>query len=253
MKDTKIIMGMPITIEIVDKNANVNSLTLGFDYFKYVDDKFSTYKNNSEIMKINRGEIREENYSNDMKEVFKLSEKTKKETNNYFDIKKPDGSYDPSGLVKGWAIHNVVLLFKKNGYKNFCIEAGGDIETNGVNDIGKLWTVGIRNPFKNEEIVKILESKDKGIATSGTYIRGAHIYNPNNKKNKNEKIEDIVSLTVIGDNIYEADRFATAAFAMGKDGIIFIENLPGFEGYMIDKNGIATMTNNFEQYVKQYA
>jgi len=66
----------------------------------------------------------------------------------------------------------------------------------------------------------------------------------------NEPIKDIVSLTVIGPNIYEADRFVTAAFAMGKEGIYFIEKLDGFEGYMIDSNGLATFTSGFEKYVK---
>jgi thiamine biosynthesis lipoprotein len=57
-----------------------------------------------------------------------------------------------------------------------------------------------------------------------------------------------VSITVIGPDVLEADRFATAAFAMGKGGIAFIENLPGFEGYAIDAQGIATMTSGFGAY-----
>jgi thiamine biosynthesis lipoprotein len=138
-------------------------------------------------------------------------------------------------------------MLREHGYKNFCIEAGGDIETYGLNKENSPWTVGIRNPFKNEEIIKVLEIKNKGIATSGTYIRGQHIYNP---KNTSDKLEDIASLTIVGPDIYEADRYATACFAMGKNGIMFIENLPEFEGYMIDKKGIATMTNGFEQYIK---
>jgi hypothetical protein len=35
---------------------------------------------------------------------------------------------------------------------------------------------------------------------------------------------------------------------MGADGIRFIETLTGFEGYMIDKKEIATMTTGFERY-----
>ena len=62
---------------------------------------------------------------------------------------------------------------------------------------------------------------------------------------------EILSLTVVGPNIYEADRFATAAFAMQREGINFIENLNGFEGYSIDKNGTATMTSNFEKYTRE--
>ena len=106
--------------------------------------------------------------------------------------------------------------------------------------------MGIRNPFNMAEIIKVLRVCNEGVATSGTYIRGLHIYNP---KSQGELVTDIVSLTVIGPNIYEADRFATAAFAMGREGILFIERLRGFEGYMIDDTGEATLTSGFEEYV----
>ena len=39
-------------------------------------------------------------------------------------------------------------------------------------------------------------------------------------------------------------------FAMQREGINFIEKLKGLEGYMIDKNGIATMTSGFEKLCK---
>ncbi len=55
-----------------------------------------------------------------------------------------------------------------------------------------------------------------------------------------------MSITVVGPTILEADRFATVAFAMGKSGIHYIESMPGLEAYMIDKDGMATMTTHFE-------
>ncbi len=61
-------------------------------------------------------------------------------------------------------------------------------------------------------------------------------------------LDDVKSLTVIGPDIYEADRFATAAFAMGRGGIDFIESLEGFEGYMIDASKTATFTSGFGRY-----
>jgi FAD:protein FMN transferase len=246
MKQTKILMGMTIKIEISDKNVDEKIFDKIFSYFGEIDKRFSTYKKDSEISKINRNELGKDEWSAEMKEIFKLSEKTKKQTNGYFDIQRPDGKYDTSGLVKGWAIFKAADILKKEGYKNFYVDAGGDIQAFGKNDKNETWKVGIRNPFKTEEIIKKLSIENKGIATSGTYVRGQHIYNP---KNPNETIKDIVSLTVVGKNVYEADRFATAAFAMGEEGIYFIENLPNFEGYMIDKNGIAKMTSGFEQYV----
>ncbi len=242
-------MGTPIIIEIIDSEASQDIFDEVFSYFKYVDQKFSTYKNDSEIMKINRKEILLEDASEDMKEIFKLAEETKNLTDGYFDILTPDGGIDPSGIVKGWSIFNASKILKNKGIKNFYVEAGGDTETCGKNEQGKIWCVGIQNPFnKKREIIKKVYLENKGIATSGNYVRGDHIYNP---KNRIEKIEDIVSTTVIGPNIFEADRYATAAFAMGKNGIYFIEELAGFEAYSVDKNGIATMTTGFDEYTKE--
>jgi thiamine biosynthesis lipoprotein len=183
-----------------------------------------------------------------MKTVLALCEETKKQTNGYFDISK-DGKLDPSGLVKGWAIYNAAEMLKSVGFKNYYVEAGGDVQVSGKNEQGQAWQVGIKNPFNQKEIVKVVRlNQDEGIATSGSYIRGQHIYNP---KNPADELADIVSLTVIGSNVYEADRFATPAFAMGKEGIYFLEQLPGLEAYTIDKNGMATMTSNLEKYIKR--
>jgi len=235
---------MPIIVEICDAQVTEDSFAKVFDYFRSIDDKFSTYKETSEISKINKNLLSKNDYSDDMKTVMTLSEETKKATGGYFDIYK-NGYCDPSGLVKGWAIYNAAELLKKEGLNNFFVDAGGDIQVSGQNCQGKSWIVGIRNPFTKAEIIKILFPKGTGVATSGTYIRGQHIYNPHMN---NEPADEILSLTVIGPNIYEADRFATAAFAMGRKGISFIENLAGFEGYMIDKNGMATLTSGFMEY-----
>ncbi len=238
-------MGMPVTVEIADERAAKDDLGMVFSYFVYVDDTFSTYKKGSEITKINKRRMLRGEWSSDMREIFDLAEQTKQETGGYFDIMTPEGSYDLSGIVKGWAIRNAARMIAGAGFKNFYVDAGGDIQTGRLNPEGKFWSVGIRNPFNTKEIVKTVHLKDEGIATSGTYERGEHIWNPLEKK----MVADIVSLSVVGPDIYEADRFATAAFAMGKKGIVFIESRPGLEGYMIDKKGIATMTSGFSQYV----
>ena len=85
----------------------------------------------------------------------------------------------------------------------------------GLNGDGQPWRVGIRNPFQRDELVKVLAISDHGVATSGTAIRGQHIYNP---WQHGLQFTEVVSLTVIGPSIYDADRFATAAFAMGRSG-----------------------------------
>lgn len=247
MKETRIIMGMPVTIEIVDAKAGLSAvLTEVFDYFEYVDTTFSTYKLESEISRINRKEMSLEKSSKDMQEVLRLCAETKLVTNGFFDMVTNDGSFDPSGLVKGWAIYKAARLLQSKNIQNFYVEAGGDIQTYGTNKDNGLWRVGIRNPFDQGQIVKVVALNNAGMATSGTYLRGQHIYDP---YNRSAKITDIVSLTVIGPNVYEADRFATAAFAMRAAGIEFIERLPDLEAYMIDSAGMATITSGFDKYV----
>lgn len=211
-------MGTPIIIEIRNEEARQELFDEVFSYFKYVDEKFSTYKEDSEITAINNKKIKETEMSEDMKTVFKLSEETKKLTNGYFDISTPTGTYDTSGLVKGWAIFNASNILKNHGIKNFYVEAGGDIQTHGRNEKKEPWCIGIQNPFskKREVVKKVYLNNNEGIATSGSYVRGAHIYNP---RDKDDALEDIVSTTIIGPNILEADRYATAAFAMGEKGI----------------------------------
>lgn len=249
-------MGMPVTVEIADAFDAKTAIDAVFNYFTYIDDTFSTFKETSEITKINNGLVEKKDFSQDMKTVFELAEKTKQETNGYFNIVNNKGVCDPSGIVKGWAIQHAAQLLCDKGFKNHYVEAGGDIQVFGLptqvlaqagkNENHLSWSVGIKNPFNTQEIIKVVYLKNnEGIATSGTYERGAHIYNPKNRK---ETLAEIMSITVIAKNVYEADRIATAAFAMQRKGIRFIEDLPGFEAYVIDNQGIATMTNGFEKY-----
>ena len=245
MKETRLLMGMPITVEVVDDKVTLNDFDRVYSLFRDIDERFSLFKDGSEISRINRGEIDGHHLSAEMKTVLALCEETKIASDGYFDIAHR-GQRDPSGLVKGWAIFRASSLLKGRGFKDFYVDAGGDIQVSGYSLIRQKWKIGIRNPFNTTQTVKTVSLTDRGIATSGTYERGQHIYNP---KAPGLYPTDIVSLTVIGPNVYEAYRFATAAFAMGKMGIEFIENLTGFEGYQIDKSGTAVMTSGFTRYL----
>lgn len=196
MKQTKLIMGMPITIELVDKQATPAIIEDIFAYFRKVDEQFSPYKKTSEVSLFNKKKLNISLVSPEMKEVLTLAEQTKVETNGYFNVYY-QGYFDPSGIVKGWAIKKAAALLKKKGMRNFCVDTGGDIQVSGKNREGKPWQVGIRNPFNRFENVKILRLTGEGIATSGTAIKGQHIYNPHKV---NDLSQSIVSVTVIGNN-----------------------------------------------------
>jgi thiamine biosynthesis lipoprotein len=248
MLESQLIMGMPVTIELVDDKAQAADLLAAFDYLRAIDENFSPYKATSELTLMNEGRLADGNLSEDMREVLRLSEQTKRETDGYFDIRRPDGRVDTCGLVKGWAIRNAARLLQARGYRNFFVDVGGDLQLHGVGEEKKPWRVGIRDPFDTakDQVVRVIAASECGVATSGSYLRGAHIYNP---RTGTFDLNEVVSVTVIGPDVYEADRFATAAFAMGRAGINFIERRPGFEGYQIDKAGLATMTTGFKDFV----
>ncbi|MEK1852570.1 MAG: FAD:protein FMN transferase [Phyllobacterium sp.] len=237
-------MGMPITVDVT---AAVDGAVVDavFAYFESVDRRFSTYIAESEIQAINRGELTSAEYSDEMREVLALAKQTKSETDGFFDIRLAEGSIDPSGIVKGWAIRNAARIIIDSGARDFFIDAGGDIQSSGRNVAGSNWSVGIRSPFNADEIIKVIYPRGRGVATSGTYVRGQHIYNPHAP---GRLIDEIISLTVIGPDVLEADRFATGAFAMGRAGIHFIERMPGLDGYVVDSVGRATLTSGFGAY-----
>jgi thiamine biosynthesis lipoprotein len=244
MRKTRLIMGMPITIDIVDADDERIHDDV-FCHFRAVDRRFSPFRVDSEISAINLRRLAASDYSSEMREVLALARRTKRETNGFFDIRTVNGLLDPSGIVKGWAIRNAAGLVARAGARDFFIDAGGDIQTSGRDARGDEWSVGIRSPFDREQIIKVVYPRGKGVATSGTYVRGQHIYDP---RAPHTAIAGIVSLTVIGADVLEADRFATAAFAMGRAGIQFIAQRPGLEGYMVDEQGRATFTSGFEAY-----
>ena len=236
-------MGMPVVLEIVDTQATASDIDEILAYFDHIDEVFSPYKETSELERINRNEILPDQYSKEMQNVLDLCEQTTKETDGYFNM-HINGKIDPSGIVKGLAIWKAAQMLADKGFHNFYVEIGGDIQVSGHNSKGTPWTVGIQNPSQQDKLAKILALTDKGIATSGTYIRGTHIQNPKN----HTPASDIASISVVGKNIYEADRFATAAFAMGEQGIQWLEKKEGLEGCMITKDQRVYVTSGFNQY-----
>jgi thiamine biosynthesis lipoprotein len=244
MKKTKILMGMPITVNVVDDDIHESVIDQVFSYFNHIDEKFSMYKRTSEISLINSGLIDEKQMSEEMHEVLRLCGETERITSGYFNYRKKR-YIDPTGLVKGWSVHNACVFLKNLGSRNFYIDAGGDIEFYGNNDENEKWRVGIRNPSNTSELVKVLSLSKVGIATSGNYERGDHIYG----RGAIKASDYFISVTVVGPNVYEADRFATATFAMGGEGVEFLERLKEVEAYMIKADGIATYTSGFQKYV----
>jgi thiamine biosynthesis lipoprotein len=231
------IMGTAITIDIVDEDSTLDTAALAdaaFAWFDEVDHRFSTYKADSEVSRLARGELNRDTVSDDTRHVLDACEDLREATRGYFDA-YATGRLDPSGYVKGWSVRVASDRLRNAGAVNHCVNAGGDIRVLGVAPGGLPWRVGVVHPWRRDMVAWVLTGTDLAIATSGTYERGAHVVDPFT----GTPVTYLRSVTVTGPDIALADAYATAAMAMGRRGIDWLAQIDGYECAIITDTGEA--------------
>jgi len=236
------IMGTAISVDVRDPGEHHLALAMFFGLLRRVDQEFSTYRDDSAVSRVRRGELALDFVSPDFREVLELCEEVSRLSGGAFDVWSHDAAgLDPSGLVKGWSVDRGGQILERCGLRNFCINAGGDILTRGVAAPGSPWRVGIRNPEERDSLVAVVEISGLAVATSGQYERGAHIAAPGRGTPAGLR-----SMTVTGPSLTLADAYATAAFAMGDQGIGWVNRLTGgYHGFAVSAAGRGISTEGF--------
>ena len=218
------VMGMPVIVDVRDPDVDDAVLDRAFDWLRFVDATFSTYKDESEISRINRGELELADAHETVREVLGRCEELRQETGGYFDARAPlPGHIDPSGLVKGWAVDRAGAILAEGGARNYAVNAGGDMVLRGGALPDDSWRVGIQHPLIRDRIAKVVVANDLAVATSGAYERGDHVVDPHSASPP----AGVLSVTITGPELATADAYATAAFAMGEAGPSWTALLPG--------------------------
>ena len=194
------------------------------EYFQEVDEVFSTYKDGSEVSKLRRDEIKIEECSSDLQEVWQLCLQAKEITDGAFDPWCVEGGFDPSGYVKGWASDKAIGILQSHGATYIQVNGAGDLSL-----FGGPHKIGIRSPIDAKVILKVFELNGGAIATSGTYERGAHIKDPHTGAR---------SATVVGPDGGLADALATALIVAGRDGAKWFSRseLAKYSAWVIDRH-----------------
>ena len=221
-------MGMPVTVHVVDASAEESWLDAVYADFVALDEVFSPFRPDSTVSRINRGEVEEANAGSLVRQAIDLCRLYQQATRGYFTA-WIRGTFDPSGLVKGWAIDRGATILAEKGCRNFYLDAGGDVQARGRNEEGLPWRVGIRHPVERDKVARVVLAEDLAVATSGSYEKGDHIVNPY----ADRPAADLLSFTVVGPDILSADVYATAAFAMGDAGLESMNWVAGCEGVAI--------------------
>jgi thiamine biosynthesis lipoprotein len=234
-------MGMPIVLDLRDEiePAAVEAM---WDTLRHADAVFSTYKEGSDISRLNRGELSLEDAHPDVREVLTRCEELRVITGGYFDAGRVlEAGVDPSGLVKGWAVDRAGEVLDEAGALNYSLNAGGDIRLRGAPTPEPRWRVGIQHPLVRDKIAAVVEGNDVAVATSGAYARGEHIVDPHTGRPP----AGVLSVTIVGPELATADGYATAAFAMGEAGPEWTASLGLYEGMTILTDGRVLLTQGF--------
>ncbi len=145
------------------------------------------------------------------------------------------------GIAKGYAVDRAADILRRFGFKEFSVNAGGDLFVEGRHQDG-LWRVGVQNPRNTDQVIALLPVANTAIATSGDYERFfikdgkrfSHIIDPDT----GYPADQCQSVTVLAPRTFIADALATGVFVMGpQKGLLLINRLQGIEAIIIDANG----------------
>ncbi|MGW1949384.1 FAD:protein FMN transferase [Streptomyces sp. NPDC001940] len=240
------VMGTAFSFDIRDEPTPAvhRALAEAVRQLHRVDAVFSTYRPDSHISRLGRGDIRLADCPPEVHEVLSLCARATRDSDGYFSI-TPAGTLDPSGLVKGWATEAASQLLHAAGARHTCVNGGGDLQIRGQAAPATPWRIGIAHPLRPGELATVITAHDDlAVATSGTAERGSHILDPHH----GTPVTTFASLTVIGPRLTLTDTYATAAFARGVGARDWLETLPGYEALAILPDGRQWRTSGFNRH-----
>ena len=241
------IMGMPISVHVrgTTRPGEVADAAVQrvFEELRWVDATFSPYLEDSELRRLQRGAITLEQCDPTMTQVQQLCLTAHERTEGYFDAwacsDLGPGLFDPTGLVKSWAVARAARHLRGAGLDDFALNAGGDIVLSTADD-APAWQIGIEDPADTRRMLATVPIRDGAIATSGRAARGAHIVNPMT----GERRSPLAAATVIGPSLVWADVFATAAIARGDSARDWVSGLSGTSGLLVWADGVTHTWGN---------
>lgn len=237
------VMGMPITLALRGRHADDRS---GEDAWqevlrslREVDHVFSTYREDSVVSRLRRGELALDDFPVEVAEVLALGEEAYVQSGGAFDVHRTDAQghqvLDLDGVVKGWAVQRTAASLHALADTDSCLSAGGDLVCHVADPGAPDWWIGVEHPLDPSRLVARIPVRRGAVATSGLAHRGAHIVDPRTGGTP----VGVASVTVVADDLAWADIDATAAFALGGGAIDWLSARPGRSGVVVWADGTA--------------
>jgi thiamine biosynthesis lipoprotein len=237
------VMGLPVSLALRGPDAEGPRADAAWRHalnvLREADRVFSTYRPDSFVSRLGRGEVGVADCPPEVAEVLALAERARTESAGAFDVRRPgpDGRWllDTDGVVKGWAVQRAAAAFDALPDTDVCLSAGGDMVCRVRSADRDAWWIGIEDPHDPNRVKAVVPVRDGAVATSGTAHRGAHIVDART----GEAPAGLASVTVVATDLTTADVDATSAFAQGHDALAWLRGRPGRSGLVVWADGTA--------------
>jgi thiamine biosynthesis lipoprotein len=234
-------MGMPISLalrgDLADRPSGRAAWAQVMEELHWVDRVFSTWRDDSAVSRLRRGELSVADCPAEVSEVLTLGEQARLDSGGAFSCWRPDGRgrvvLDPTGVVKGWAVERAAAVLRGLDGTDFCLSAGGDLVCRTVAPDSAPWQVGIEHPHDTGRLIARVPVRTGAVATSGTSHRGAHLVDART----GQPPSGVSSVTVVAQTLTWADIDATAAYAMGPGAAAWLQTRPGRTALVVWEDG----------------
>lgn len=230
------VMGMPISLALRGRHADDErgraAWAEAVAALRDVDRVFSTWREDSWVSRLGRGEVAVEDCPAEVAEVLALGDAARAQSQGAFDVRAM-GRLDPSGVVKGWAVERAARPLRHLDDTDFCLSAGGDMVCHVADPARPAWRVGIEDPHDPTRYVGVVHVARGAVATSGLRHRGAHVVHGRT----GAVPVRAASVTVVGEDLVWADLDATAALALDGEAARWLAGRPGRQGLVVWADG----------------
>ncbi|WP_034510689.1 FAD:protein FMN transferase [Blastococcus sp. URHD0036] len=239
------LMGMPVSLALRGEHSDDalarDAWAGALAVLREADRVFSTYRPDSYVSRLARGEIGVEDCPVEVAEVLDLGAEAERASGGAFSVRRPgaDGRVrlDPTGVVKGWAVERASAALAELPDTDWCLSAGGDMTCRTVDPDGAPWRIGIEDPADPRRVLAVVPVLTGAVATSGATHRGAHVVDGRTGRPP----EAVASVTVVAGSLTWADIDATAAYARGPEAARWLETRPGRSGLVVWDDGSTTL------------
>lgn len=233
------IMGTVVSIHAVgaggDEPAVAQAIADCCAQLREVERVFSTYRDDSDVSKLRRGELSLEEADPRLALVADACQAAERATGGRFSATW-QGWFDPTGYVKGWSVEEAARAFlapliDRPDIVAVGINAGGDVRVFTDTASDWVWNIAIADPRHHGEVLATLDLRNGAVATSGTAERGLHIVDPATGSTASHTL----SATIVADDLTTADVWATAA-VVARD-LDWVREAPLTAGMIVARDG----------------